>query len=93
MSSSDKSGSNNPTPVKDATRLASAISEGKSILKDSGSKASAARHIFELIHEEHRDIILKAFIEGADVTPKGAPTYYYNISRKFKRRNTAVSAE
>ena len=93
MSSSDKSGSNNPTPVKDATRLASAISEGKSILKDSGSKASAARHIFELIHEEHRDIILKAFIEGADVTPKGAPTYYYNISRKFKRRNTTVSAE
>jgi hypothetical protein len=93
MSSSEKSGSNNPTPVKDATRLASAISEGKSILKDSGSKASAARHIFELIHEEHRDIILKAFIEGADVTPKGAPTYYYNISRKFKRRNTADSAE
>ena len=93
MSSSDKSGSNNPTPVKDAQRLASAISEGKSILKECGSKASAARHIFELIHDEHRDIILKAFIEGADVTPKGAPTYYYNISRKFKRRNTAVSAE
>ena len=93
MSSSEKSGSNNPTPVKDATRLASAISEGKSILKDSGSKASAARHIFELIHEEHRDIILKAFIEGAEVTPKGAPTYFYNISRKFKRRNTTVSAE
>ncbi len=93
MSSSDKSGSNNLIAVKDATRLASAISEGKSILKDSGSKASAARHIFELIHEEHRDIILKAFIEGADVTPKGAPTYYYNISRKFKRRNTTVSAE
>ena len=93
MSSSDKSGSNNPTPVKDAPRLASAISEGKSILKECGSKASAARHIFELIHDEHRDIILKAFIEGADVTPKGAPTYYYNISRKFKRRNTAVSAD
>ena len=90
MSSSDKSGSNNPIPVKDATRLASAISEGKSILKECGSKASAARHIFELIHEEHRDIILKAFIEGADVTPKGAPTYYYNISRKFKRRNSTV---
>ncbi len=93
MSSSDKAGSNNPTHVKDAPRLASAISEGKSILKECGSKASAARHIFELIHDEHRDIILKAFIEGADVTPKGAPTYYYNISRKFKRRNTTVSAE
>ena len=93
MSSSDKSGSNNPTPVKDAPRLASAISEGKSILKECGSKASAARRIYELIHDEHRDIILKAFIDGADVTPKGAPTYFYNISRKFKRRNTIVSAE
>ena len=93
MSSSDKSGSNNPTPVKDAQRLASAISEGKSILKECGSKASAARRIYELIHDEHREIILKAFIEGADVTPKGAPTYFYNISRKFKRRNTTVSAE
>ena len=93
MSSSDKAGSNNPITVKDALRLASAISEGKSILKECGSKASAARHIFELIHDEHREIILKAFIEGADVTPKGAPTYYYNISRKFKRRNATVSAE
>ena len=85
MSSSDKSGSNDPTPVKDALKLEIAIKEGKSILKDSGSKAAAARHIFELIHDEHREIILKAFIEGADVTPKGAPTYYYNSSRKFKR--------
>ena len=93
MSSSDKAGSNNPITVKDSQRLASAISEGKSILKECGSKASAARHIFELIHDEHREIILKAFIEGADVTPKGAPTYYYNISRKFKRRNATVSAE
>ena len=93
MSSSDKAGSNNLIPVKDASRLASAISEGKSILKECGSKASAARHIFELIHDEHREIILKEFIEGAEVTPKGAPTYYYNISRKFKRRNTTVSAE
>ena len=93
MSSSDKSATTNPITVKDATRLASAISEGKSILKECGSKASAARRIYELIHDEHRHIILKAFIEGADVTPKGAPTYYYNISRKFKRRNTTVSAE
>ena len=91
MSSSDKSATTNPITVKDATRLASAISEGKSILKECGSKASAARRIYELIHDEHRDIILKAFIDGADVTPKGAPTYFYNISRKFKRRNTTVS--
>ena len=93
MTSQNKSDTNKLLVPKDSQRLASAISEGKSILKDSGSKASAARRIYELIHDEHRDIILKAFIEGADVTPKGAPTYYYNISRKFKRRNTTFSAE
>ncbi len=93
MTSQNKSETNKTISPKDAPRLASAISEGKSILKECGSKASAARRIYELIHDEHRDIVLKAFIEGADVTPKGAPTYYYNISRKFKRRNTAISAE
>ncbi len=63
-----------------------AISEGRQVLSESGSKAAASRRIFELIHSEPREIILKAFIEGADVTPKGAPTYFYNISRKFKRK-------
>jgi hypothetical protein len=63
-----------------------AVAEGKRILADSGSKAAAARRIFELIHTEPRDVVLRAFIEGAEVTPKGAPTYFYNISRKFKRK-------
>ncbi len=63
-----------------------AISTGRQVLADSGSKASAARHIFGLLQSESRDVILRAFIEGADVTPKGAPTYFYNISRKCKRK-------
>ena len=93
MSSTDKTDTNKLLVPKDVQRLASAIRVGKSILKECGSKASAARRIYELIHDEHRDIILKAFIEGAEVTPKGAPTYYYNISRKFKRRKATVSAD
>ena len=63
-----------------------AIAEGRQVLAESGSKAAASRRIFELIHTEPREIVLKAFIEGAEVTPKGAPTYFYNISRKSKRR-------
>ena len=70
-----------------------AITEGKLILADSGSKAAAARRIFELIHSERREIILQAFIEGADVTPKGAPTYFYNIQRKFKRKSKPLVPE
>ena len=63
-----------------------AISTGKVILKNSGSKAAACRAIFELIHHEHREVILQAFMEGGEVTLKGAPTYFYNISKKFKRK-------
>ena len=70
-----------------------AISEGRQVLADSGSKAAASRRIFELIHTEPREIILRAFIEGADVTPKGAPTYFYNIKRKFKRKAKAFESD
>ena len=70
-----------------------AISEGRQVLADSGSKAAASRRIFELIHAEPREIVLRTFIEGADVTPKGAPTYFYNIQRKFKRKAKPIAAE
>ena len=71
---------------KDKNRYAKAVEEGLTILTEGGSKAEAARAIFRLIHDEHREVVLRAFVEGADVTPKGSPTYYYNISRKFRKQ-------
>lgn len=44
--------------------------------------------MFELIHDLPRDSVIEAFIKGATITPKGAPTYYYNVSRKFKRQKS-----
>jgi hypothetical protein len=75
-----------PLEPKDRNSYAKAIQDGQTILTDGGSKADAARAIFRLIHDEHREVVLRAFIEGADVTLKGAPTYYYNISRKFRKQ-------
>ena len=72
--------------TKDKNRYAKAVQDGQTILTEGGSKADAARAIFRLIHDEHREVVLRAFIEGADVTLKGAPTYYYNISRKFRKQ-------
>lgn len=66
-----------------------AITKGQDILAQEGSKAAAAREIFTMLHNEHRDVVLKAFIEGASVTIKGAPTYFYNISRKARRLTKA----
>jgi hypothetical protein len=62
-----------------------AVKVGGEILAKEGSKAAAAREIFTMLQNEHRDVVLKAFIEGAQCTPKGAPTYFYNISRKARR--------
>ena len=70
-----------------------AITKGKEVLAQDGSKAAAAREIYAMLHNEHRDVVLKAFIDGASVTVKGAPTYYYNISRKARRATKADVAE
>ncbi|OQW86132.1 MAG: hypothetical protein BWK72_18840 [Rhodoferax ferrireducens] len=70
-----------------------AIEKGQAILKDEGSKAAAAREIYRMLQGEHRDVILKAFIDGATVTVKGAPTYFYNISRKFRKLAKAEPAK
>lgn len=80
--------SENTTPMTqptDPARYKRAVELGKEKLKAEGSKAAAAREIFKLLQDEPREVVLKAFIEGATVTEKGSPTYYYNISRKFKK--------
>jgi hypothetical protein len=68
-----------------------AINEGRDQLVQQRSKAAAARTIYHLLQNESRDVVLKAFIEGADITLKGSPTYYYNITRKLKRQNKSTS--
>jgi len=46
-----------------------------------------ATQMFELIHDEDREIISKAFMEGANLTEKGSMTYFYNCKRKFKQKS------
>ena len=81
-----------PAPVpKDLALYHQAIETGRQTLVDERSKAAAARVIFKILANETRDVVLKAFIEGADITPKGSPTYYYNITRKLKRQKSPIN--
>lgn len=41
--------------------------------------------MYELIQDEEREIIVLALVEGTNLTPKGAITYFYNIRRKLKK--------
>ena len=74
----------NPSLYMDAIRI------GQQVLMEQGSKASAAMEIFKILKDESREVVLQAFIEGANITSKGSPTYFYNVTRKLRRQKVSV---
>jgi len=70
----------NPEPTrpevapKDADQVKKAVAVGKEMMKkgDEVTKVEVARSMYDLIHEESRQVIVQAFIAGAELTPKGA---------------------
>ncbi len=66
----------------------SSIVSGKKLSKTPDiTKVSVATQMFELIHDEDREIISRAFMEGANLTEKSSMTYFYNCKRKFKEKS------
>jgi len=62
-----------------------AITLGKEVGKQpENTKRDAARSMYELIAAEPREIVIRAFIDGAGPTQKGAQTYFYSCKRKAK---------
>ena len=74
----------NPSLYKDAIRI------GQQVLLEQGSKAAAAMEIFKILKDESREVVLQAFIEGAKITPKGSPTYFYNVKRKLRKQRVVL---
>jgi len=74
----------NPSLYKDAIKM------GQHVLLEQGSKAAAALEIFKILKDETREVVLQAFIEGANITPKGSPTYFYNVTRKLRKQKVVV---
>ena len=71
---------------KNTVNYKKAVSLGKELSKTPDiKKAEVARKMFELIQDEDREVIAKAFVEGANLTEKGSMTYVYNIRRKLKK--------
>jgi len=69
----------NKLSIKDA------IANGKALIKDGKSKADAAMAIFEALKAEEKEVVIAAFVQGADLTDKGSVTYFYNCRRKSKK--------
>lgn len=74
--------------AKNADQVKKAVALGKEMMKkeDEVTKVEVAMAMYELIHEESREVIVQAFIEGANLTPKGAQTYFYNCKRRFRNQ-------
>lgn len=74
-----------PTP-KNPANYKKAVALGKELSKKpDATKMDVATKMYDLIKDESREIISKAFVEGANLTPKGSMTYVYNIRRKLKK--------
>lgn len=70
-----------PATPKNKEAVKAAIEKGKATIKAGGTKADAARAMYELIRNEDREVICDAFRAGAGLTEKGAMTYFYNAKR------------
>ncbi|MBU3657378.1 MAG: hypothetical protein FGM35_05040 [Rhodocyclaceae bacterium] len=74
-----------PTP-KNVAQVAEAVKIGRAVIAEGKTKVVAVNAMYPLIKDEPREIIWKAFEEGASLTPKGAITYLYNVIKEFKKK-------
>lgn len=69
----------------DKAVIAQAIAEGRKMIEAGKSKIDTALAIYEKLEGMEQDVIVKAFIEGATLTEKGALTYWYNCRRRLAK--------
>jgi uncharacterized NAD(P)/FAD-binding protein YdhS len=65
-----------------------AVSDGKVLIESGKSKREAAMAIYSILQDKGKEDVIKAFIEGASLTEKGAITYWYYCRRKVGKDNT-----
>jgi hypothetical protein len=78
-------------PQLDTPEVKKAIQAGKKVTAEGGTKADAARAMYELIAGQEKATIVNAFVEGAGLTEKGALTYWYNCRRKASKKDSTRS--
>lgn len=73
-------------PTKQATvsqaTIEAAITEGRHLIGQGKTKIEAAMAIYRVLKDQPQQTVVDAFIAGANLTSKGALTYWYNCRRK-----------
>jgi hypothetical protein len=74
--------------VQDVTGYQLAVNEGKKLIGEGKTKSQAAMSIYNALQSTDKETVVKAFVEGASLTEKGAMTYWYNCKRKQSKTAT-----
>ncbi len=72
----------------DVTGYQLAVNEGKKLIGEGKTKSQAAMAIYTALQSTDKETVVKAFVEGASLTEKGAMTYWYNCKRKQPKTTT-----
>lgn len=75
-----------------AEAVTAAIVAGKTLIDQGKPKIEAAMSIYIALEGEPQEIVVKAFIDGATLTEKGALTYWYNCRRKLRKQRLLEQA-
>jgi hypothetical protein len=74
-----------PTDPVDPTLINSAIDAGQSVLSEGKPKIEAAMTIYRILENIEQQTVVSALIKGANLTPMGAVTYWYNCRRRLSK--------
>ena len=89
MTKANETTTNKKPAPKNLTNYKKAVALGKELSKTPDiTKAEVARKMYKLIEDEDRTIVAMAFVEGANLTPKGAMTYVYNVRRQLRKKKS-----
>lgn len=72
---------------KDTLKIVSEVIKiGQDLIKKDTTKSEASMAMYRSLAEHgiDQETIVEAFIKGANLTPMGARTYFYNCRRKHK---------
>ena len=74
-----------PANSIDPTLIEDAISAGQAILSEGKPKIDAAMAIYTMLEAVDQQTVVTALIKGANLTPMGAVTYWYNCKRRLAK--------
>ena len=72
--------------AENAEAFSAAIAAGRTLIEQGKPKIAAAMAIFLALEGEPQEVVVKAFVDGATLTEKGALTYWYNCRRKVRKQ-------